>query len=369
MRERVIQACVILLNAAVLSYIGVAFGTATLYAITVSTTYYISPTGADTNSGTSPQVPLQTIQRAVDLAHAGDVITLAEGSYRQDVVSRRDGTAQAPITITGPPTAVVYGGGKARVVEIHHDYITLQGFTIDGLHGSARRAAGYRNKLLYAIGVQPGNGVSGLRLLRMTFQNAGGECVRLRYFAQGNEVAHSTFRNCGVYAFRFDADGKNGEAIYIGTAPEQRKDGKNPTSSPDQSNNNWIHHNRFDSQGSECVDIKEAATGNIIEHNVCTGQRDKDSAGFNVRGNNNVLRHNESYNNTGAGIRLGGDTANDGIGNAVYANNLHDNQAGGIKLQRRPQAAVCGNVVVNNNGNDVTGTYRKDFDPTAPCPS
>ena len=109
----------------------------------------------------------------------------------------------------------------------------------------------------------------------MTFKNAGGECVRLRYFAQHNEIATSRHsRRCGVHDFRFKAGGKNGEGIYIGTAPEQRGDGKNPTTDPDLSNGNWIHHNSFDTQGNECVDIKEAASGNLVENNRCTGQRD-----------------------------------------------------------------------------------------------
>ena len=330
-------------------------------------TYYVSPQGADSNRGTSADAPLKTIQQALRFAQPGDTITLAPGDYFQDVTSERNGTPEAPITITGPANAVVKGAGNARIVQITHDYLTLKGFTIDGLHGNAGSRDGYRDKLLYAIGAEQRAGVAGMRVLNMTFRNAGGECLRLRYFAQQNEIASSTFQNCGVHDFRFSAGGKNGEAIYIGTAPEQLKDGKNPTADPDQSNGNWIHHNTFDTQGNECVDIKEAATRNIIEHNTCTGQKDPESGGFDSRGSGNTFRNNTSYGNIGAGIRLGGDTSGDGTNNDVYANTIRDNKAGGIKFQRTPQRVICGNTMSGNSGGDAVGSYASSYRPAAAC--
>jgi hypothetical protein len=328
--------------------------------------YYVSPSGSDTNSGTTPAAPLATIQLAVDRAAPGEVIHLAPGDYFQDVVSRRDGAQGAPITIAGPASAIVRGGGQARVFEINHDYLTFDGFTIDGLWGKPTSPGGYREKLLYAVGAAPRDGVTGLRVLRMTFRNAGGECLRLRYFARHNEVAFSRFESCGVHDFKFKAGKRNGEAIYIGTAPEQRG-ARAPTADADASNDNWVHHNSFDTRGNECVDIKEGASGNIVEHNRCTGQRDPKSGGFDVRGNGNIIRYNESYANAGAGIRLGGDTSSDGIDNTVYGNHIYGNGAGGIKLQRAPQAGICGNIVANNRGGNLEGDAKTEIDPTSPC--
>jgi hypothetical protein len=110
----------------------------TARAQTTSHTYYVAPLGNDAASGTSPDTPLQTIQRAVDLAQPGDTIRLAPGRYFQDVVSRRDGALNAPITVTGPTTAVVQGASSAHIIDIHLDHITLNGFTIDGLSGDPR---------------------------------------------------------------------------------------------------------------------------------------------------------------------------------------------------------------------------------------
>jgi hypothetical protein len=329
-------------------------------------TYYVSSSGSDSADGRAPDVPFATIQHAVDLAQPGDIVELAAGTYMQDVVSKRDGTAAAPITIRGPAEAVLKGGGATRVFEIHHDYLTLEGFTLDGLWGDPGRQEGYREKLLYVVGAQPHDGVTGLKVLGMAFKNAGGECLRLRYFARRNEIAHSTFVGCGVHDFKFDAGKRNGEALYVGTAPEQRANGENPTADVDESNDNWIHDNSFDTQGNECIDIKEGASGNVVEHNRCTGQRDPNSGGLDARGSGNIFRYNESFGNAGAGIRLGGDTAADGVDNQVYGNTFYGNGAGGIKLVRGPQQ-LCGNVVRDNPGGQVVGVGRERVDPAAPC--
>lgn len=365
--NRAIPAFAVALTLGLLAALLWPLATRSSHAAAANVQYYVGPTGSDANGGTSASAPFKTIQKAVDLAQPGDVVNLAAGVYLQDIVSRRSGSADAPITIAGPADAVLKGGGKARIVEINHDNITLNGFTIDGLWGAPDSADGYRDKLLYALGKAPLDGVSGLKALNMTFRNAGGECVRLRYFAQHNEIASSTFQGCGVHDFKFGAGGKNGEGVYIGTAPEQLGDGKNPTADPDQSSGNWIHDNTFNTQGNECVDIKEASAANLVEHNRCTGQSDPNSGGFDARGNGNIFRYNESYGNAGAGVRLGGDTATAGIDNEVYANNLHDNRAGGIAFQKAPQRTICGNAMSGNTGGDAVGSYGSQFNPTAAC--
>jgi hypothetical protein len=364
-KRRILPVFTLLFVAGLLIMLIAPFATRAMRA--AATNYYISPAGNDANDGRSASAPFKTIQKAVDLAQPGAVITLAPGIYLQDIHSTRDGAAGTPITLAGPADAIVKGAGGARIVEINHDNITLSGFTIDGLWGDPNSLAGYRDKLLYVLGKQPRDGVNGLRVFKMTFRNAGGECVRLRYFAQHNEISSSSITNCGVHDFRFAAGGKNGEGIYIGTAPEQRADGKNPTADPDLSNENWIHQNQFDTQGNECVDIKEAASGNIVEDNICTGQRDPESGGFDARGSGNIFRNNQIYGNTGAGIRLGGDSASDGISNDIYGNSIHDNQSGGIKVMRQPQGNVCSNTMANNTGGDSVGSYAASLQPAVAC--
>ncbi|MCH7730829.1 right-handed parallel beta-helix repeat-containing protein [Patescibacteria group bacterium] len=333
--------------------------------------YYVSPLGDDSNSGISPDAALKTIQEAINLAQPGDTINLADGTYSQDIITKRDGTKNRPITIKGSADAILKGEMKARIFEVNHSYIYVEGFTIDGLR-EPDEASSYRkkHKLLFIHGKKPKRGPKGIKVTNMTFRNAGGECLRLRYFVEETEIAYNTFSNCGIYDFKFNGGGKNGEAIYIGTSSKQWDDGKNPTDDPDQSSNNWIHDNTMDTQGNECVDIKEGATDNIIEYNKCTGQKDPNSGGFSSRGDSNIFRYNEIYDNIGTGFWLGERKVNGvqyGMNNDVYENNIRDNTRGGIGFQVMPQGQVCGNTIVNDDEKGSIGKYGSELDPTQPC--
>ncbi|WP_414473413.1 hypothetical protein [Microvirga sp. M2] len=328
-------------------------------------TYFVAPSGGMAATG-SRSDPLQSIQAALERAMPGDTIVLAPGRYFQDIRTVRNGQPGHPIVVTGGRGAILSGAGANRIVQINHDYIELHGFTIDGRHSAAEGKNSYRDKLIYAIGSQPGDGVTGLRIVHMNLRNAGGECVRLRYYAQRNEIANSTIENCGIHDFVYKEGGKNGEGVYIGTAPEQLGQRGAPDASIDRSDANWIHHNTFNTRGNECVDIKEGSSGNIVEHNRCTGQRDRKSAGLDSRGSGNTFRYNDVYGNRGAGIRFGGDRSGDGIGNNAYSNTLRDNEVGSLKIQRGPQGRICGNAV-SGKSTGLRGARGEAIDPRRPC--
>ncbi|MGK5741404.1 DUF1565 domain-containing protein [Micromonospora sp. URMC 103] len=322
---------------------------------------YVSPGGDDAGSG-SQGTPFATIQHALDVAPTGATVHLAAGTYLQDAVTRRPGVA-----ITGPRSAVVKGGGGARILQVQHDDTTLSGFTVDGLHGAADSRDGYRDKLIYVISTTPGDGVDGLRIRGMRLTNAGGECLRMRYLITGADVSYNDIGPCGADDFVFDGGGKNGEAIYLGTAPEQQGRNGAPDDRPDVSRGNRIHHNKIDTQGNECVDIKENSTANLVEFNWCTGQLDDKSAAYDARGSGNTFRYNVATGNLGAGMRFGGDTPTDGTNNDAYGNVLTNNAHGGMKFQANPQGRVCGNLMYGNVGGDSVGDYGDLFDPAARC--
>lgn len=322
---------------------------------------YVNPNGNDDNDGRSSQKSLKTIQKAIDLAQPGEVIFLEKGIYPEKIISRQNGTPEKPITIEGSREAIVKGDKETiRIIEINHDYITLQGFTVDGLSGPPEDKNSYKDKLIYAIGKEDRDGVDGLKINGMEIKNAGGECIRLRYFTRKAEISNNVIRGCGAYDFKFDSGGKNGEGIYVGTAPEQIKDGKNETKDRDESNENWIHNNFIDTQGNECIDIKEGSSGNLVENNLCTGQKDPQSAGMDARGSNNIFRKNEVFGNVGAGIRLGGDKEKDGIDNIVVENVIKNNEAGGVKLEQFPQGEICRNTFLDNGKGDFVGEFTNE---------
>jgi hypothetical protein len=78
-------------------------------------TLYVAPTGDDGNAGTDPAHPLQTIQRAADLAHAGDLVSIAPGVYRESVSVPRSGTAGAPMVFRGSGPGAILDGADAAI--------------------------------------------------------------------------------------------------------------------------------------------------------------------------------------------------------------------------------------------------------------
>ena len=62
------------------------------------------------------------------------------------------------------------------------------------------------------------------------------------------------------------------------------------TNGEDQTNNNVVSGNTISTNANECVDIKEGATGNIVEYNSCTNQLDENSGCYDSRGDDNIFR-------------------------------------------------------------------------------
>jgi len=79
-------------------------------------TLYVSPTGNNSNPGTDPLAPLETIQHAADLAQPGDLVSIAPGIYRESVAVPTSGTAAQPIVFRGADAGAVLDGADATVL-------------------------------------------------------------------------------------------------------------------------------------------------------------------------------------------------------------------------------------------------------------
>lgn len=274
--------------------------------------------------------PGQKIQTALDRVKPGETITIHAGTYNEYVITKTNGTSEKPITIKGDGNVILKGSGdEGRLFQLFHDYYIIEGIKFTNA-----------DKLLYA------QEADNNRISRNEFYNGYGECVRFKYLSSDNIFENNNVHDCGVGSFVLKDGDKNGEGVYIGTAPEQLS--KNPTKVRDESNNNRISNNTFNTKGNECVDIKEAATGNIVENNTCTGQKDTESGGMDSRGSGNTFRNNDIFGNLGAGIRFGGDKSSDGLNNNAYGNKIHDNKGYALKVMRWPQGKICGNTHSNN---------------------
>jgi len=69
-----------------------------LFVQAYATNYYVATTGDDSNNGTTLGTPFKTIQKAADVAVAGDIVNVRAGTYREQVVPKNSGTAGAEIT-------------------------------------------------------------------------------------------------------------------------------------------------------------------------------------------------------------------------------------------------------------------------------
>jgi len=306
-------------------------------------TLFVAATAARGGIGTAGR-PFATIQQAADLALPGDTVRIKPGRYVGGFHTVRSGTAAHPIRFSAVDAQIVRGE-TPRLIEVQNDYLELSGFEVIG------GTAGIR---LY--------GAQHVRIVHNIVRDALGECVRVKFQSSDNEVAYNDIRGCGRRNFNLTEDRKNGEGVYVGTAPEQL--GELPGSGPDRSDRNWIHDNKINSP-AECVDVKEFSAAALVEHNLCTGGLDPDSAGFSTRGEGVTFRGNTVYGGAGAGIRLGGDKVGQGLHTAVVDNDFERPRGYGVKIMRTPQGEICGNGLLSpGEGASNVATAN----PAAACP-
>eukprot|EP00904_Undaria_pinnatifida_P005826 jgi/Undpi1/2373/HiC_scaffold_13.g05756.m3 len=323
--------------------------------------------GSGTEYQVSPDGTPMSLTEALEKAGAGDTISLADGLYREPIVTMHAGEEGNPLVIKGTREAVIsaFSGDRLlmwdqKVVDIRHSWITLEGFTINGHLNGLDKEEDYVDKCIFVEGQEAPTDVAfggetvkssliGFHVSGMHIHNCGMECIRMRNFVTNSVIANNVIEDCGIYDFQYQFDGKIGEAIYIGTSSNQWADGVGTrvTNGPDECNYNLVTGNELIPRGNECVDVKEGASFNVVEYNECQEQLDDESGCYDSRGNENTFRYNSGSNCDGAGVRLGGhviDGFTYGVNNNVYGNNFDNNGVGSIKSMVHPQGIICENT-------------------------
>jgi len=250
--------------------------------------WHVSPGGDDTAEGTESH-PLRTLTAGVKRARDGDTVQLAPGVYAGKVRTQAPG-----VTVNGPADSVVRGPEGSRAIEVRHDRTVIRGITVEQAD----------------IGVWL-HGVRDCRLEDLTVRDIGGEGVRIKKGSSDNVVRRCRFERMGRTGFDVAAGRKNGEGVYIGTAPEQRSR-NDPPDQPDRCTRNIVEDCEFRTEAAEAVDIKEDSEANIVRRCHGIDSRDPKGAIFGARGDRNRFEACVAENGTGHGFRFGGDVVETG---------------------------------------------------------
>lgn len=373
---------------------------------TVGKSWYVSPTGSDSSAGTTAATPFATLQAALNRVRPGDTVHLGPGTYVGDVHTVTSGTSGAPISIeggddpesdaAGSPRTVVYGTG--HVIDINNSWYRLGGFTLDGQQAvvQARSSTGasatgypaaaslqakptlmtafktanqkliHDGRLIY-VG-DSASRVTGTVVDHMLVQGGGGECIRLRNGATDSVISNSIIRYCGMFA---KSDGSaekdgylfhNGEGVYLGTSPTTTN---LSNYADDQTDDNLVTGNIITTYGSECVDVKENASGNVVQGNNCGDNLEPaidDGSNLEVRGDHTTVTGNTVHDSPGWNIKLQTDSPKYDLGGNVIAHNALTNAGNGVNLQ------IDGETDVTVCGNTLDAGSNSPTPPTAPCP-
>ncbi len=262
---------------------------------------------------------------ALNAALPGDQIRLGAGTYSGGftIAASRDGTAQDPITLCGPRTAIISGSPTH-----YGNYWVFSGFRVTNL--------GYAGWFFRGAAF---NVVDGIEI-----DHSQQELLVLADASHDNIVRNSSFHDSGL------AGNAYAEGIYVG----------NGSTNSDPANNNSLISNHLGPNiRSEHIDIKQGTSGTIVQGNV------SDAAGFvfrsgmtdaiyitggsnvqfldnqvtnisspsaegmmNWQGSNNQWRRNKLSGSFHNGFSISG-----GSGNKVYCDNVVSGAAFGVTCQ------------------------------------
>jgi hypothetical protein len=301
----------------------------------VNTSYYVSPTGNDSNPGTQA-APWRTVQHAADAARAGSTVMVRGGTYEELVSINVSGNASDGfITFKSyPGEAAVFDAsrftpsGRQGILTIHNQsYVRIEGFEIRNFVTAEHR--------LSPLGIDVIGSGSHIELLK-------------------NNVHHiqQTFEGQ-------DAPGRGGNAFGIAI---YGTDAKTPMTDL-IIDGNEVHHLKTGS--SESLVVNGNVTGFRITHNVI---RDNNNIGIDVIGfertapdpevdqaRDGVVSENLVYNITSKGNpAYGMDESSDGIyvdgGTRILIerNVMHDVDFG-IELASEHKDRASSYVIARNN--------------------
>jgi hypothetical protein len=318
-------------------------------------TYYLSPSGNDSNSGTTPSLAWKTIARAnTQSYHPGDALLLSGGSTFSGnliLTSADSGTAGSPISIGS------YGTGWATISSGNTDGITVRdagGISISNLNlvGSGptvNTGAGIdliddqtsTTRLSY-ITINNVN-VSGFGFVGIgigsTTLTTGFSNVTITNSSLWNNALAGLFSYAGAYTTNPAPYGLAHSDIFVSHVTAY----DNPGHSGQNDSGNGIELGNVDGATIENCTAYGNGAGNSSTSGGPVGI-------WTYNSNDVIIEGNESYSNTAAHSDGDGFDLDGGVTNSILQDNYTYNNAGAGILEAQFSGAQpsTGNMILNN---------------------
>lgn len=332
--------------------------------------------------------PLASFRHAAELVEPGDTIYARSGTYREWIIPERGGDPGTPITITGPPEAVLTSDERRfQPMQIRDSHVHVTGLTIDGLWDpdNPDDPQSYAEGPLVEIKPRPDSDEY-LEDVVVAPHGIGNSYAHLVTAQRTKDLAIGPFEVTGLAGANYvlgDRDGHVGEVVYLGTPPSTYGQGYDdyPWNELDQTRNVRVHHvdNSAGHPHSELVNTKLGTRDVIVEYCTDGGSSqnadDFTAASVRLQSYDATVRWCDLRDGEGVGIFIGGgaddwlvdrpgeppvDPEKIGTGHEVYGNRISGFGGDQIVLIDEDSAdqLIC--------GNDVTGATMGD--PEQPCP-
>jgi parallel beta-helix repeat protein len=308
--------------------------------------YYVSPTGSDSNSGTSTSSPFQTVPKAAAKTHPGDVVYVMNGSYGPFMISRSGSASGGYITYQAYPgqhptinkTGQIWDAIQLQAT-VGPSYIIIDGFNIVGDAQSitlnqALSAPDYNNTTNgNCIGAGFGSSHIIIRNNNISYCPGGGIAVFGDYIQIYWNVIHhnsywSPFDTSGITVVGKDSDSNTGPKILV-------------FNNILYNNQNFVC-NKFQTNPCQITD----GEGIIVDSN-------KD---YSYKGRVEVY-NNITYNNGGPGIAIHRSQHADVVNNTAYMNDISAAEPAPFTAHTSGgEIAVTGSSDVNVINNIVYGS-------------
>ncbi|MEH2235663.1 right-handed parallel beta-helix repeat-containing protein [Nostoc sp.] len=333
-------------------------------AIPTATTYYVSGTGNDRNSGLTTSSAFRTIQRAANLTNPGDTVLIMNGVYKNTIKNgavveiKRSGRANAWITYKAYPghrPKLQHNGWHGIWIYNGASYVEVNGLEVVGNNSNITRAYALSQKYNQSNPVTNGNCISidgrasgythHIRILNNKIHDCGGggiTAIESDYVTLDN---NEVFNNAWYSVF-----GCSGISLLNARNYDNSKNYKMFVTRNKVYNNQmlvpWIENGKF-----------QDGNGIIIDRSRDYGYRGR-----------TLIANNVSYKNGGSGIHTYESDHVDIVNNTTYLNNQTAGiNSGQIMSNHSDDIKVVNNILysapnkpinLNTKSTNVTFNYN-----------